>query len=293
MPKRKAPTRRKRTRGDHKAAPRTAGASSISPVPPADPSARPVLHSTLKKGETPAEGMAAMAVGGVELCAFMTWQLGQGVLGPGLDITECTVALHKSIEQVTGDDTSGSRGDLSAVEAQLVAQAAVLNALFIEMLRVARQNQHYPEAVDRYMKFGLRAQSQCRATLETLAAIKNPPTVFARQANIVNGPQQVNNNANVVPGEGSRARVEVQQRPTKLLEAHGERVDGEATTAASTGDSAMAAVGTVNGTAHDGRQGQELAQSVSRRPKAPVARVDTATRRPARQAARGARAGHR
>jgi hypothetical protein len=35
----------------------------------------------------------------------------------------------------------------------------------------------------------LKAQSQCRATLETLAAIKNPqPVAFVRQANIAHGP---------------------------------------------------------------------------------------------------------
>lgn len=39
----------------------------------------------------------------------------------------------------------------------------------------------------------LKAQSQCRATLETLAAIKVGPAIFARQANIAHGPQQVNN----------------------------------------------------------------------------------------------------
>jgi len=44
------------------------------------------------------------------------------------------------------------------------------------------------------MRLALRAQSQCRATLETLAVIKNPTTVaYVRQANIANGPQQVNN----------------------------------------------------------------------------------------------------
>jgi hypothetical protein len=34
------------------------------------------------------------------------------------------------------------------------------------------------------MRLALRAQGQCRATLETLAVMKSPPTVFARQANI-------------------------------------------------------------------------------------------------------------
>ena len=42
------------------------------------------------------------------------------------------------------------------------------------------------------MRLSLKAQGQCRATLETLAVIKNPP-VFAHQANIAHGPQQVNN----------------------------------------------------------------------------------------------------
>jgi len=39
----------------------------------------------------------------------------------------------------------------------------------------------------------LKAQGQCRTTLETLAAIKNPPVLFAKRANIAHGPQHVNN----------------------------------------------------------------------------------------------------
>jgi hypothetical protein len=38
-----------------------------------------------------------------------------------------------------------------------------------------------------------KAQNQCRMTLETLSTIKNPPVVYAKQANIAHGPQQVNN----------------------------------------------------------------------------------------------------
>jgi hypothetical protein len=43
------------------------------------------------------------------------------------------------------------------------------------------------------MRLALKAQGQCRATLETLAVLKNPPTVFAKQANIAAGAQQVTN----------------------------------------------------------------------------------------------------
>jgi hypothetical protein len=43
------------------------------------------------------------------------------------------------------------------------------------------------------MRLALKGQAQCRSTLETLVALKNPPVVIAGQANISTGPQQVNN----------------------------------------------------------------------------------------------------
>jgi hypothetical protein len=51
------------------------------------------------------------------------------------------------------------------------------------------------------MRMALKAQAQCRATLETLATIKNPSVVFARQANIAQGPQQANNKGMMSTGE--------------------------------------------------------------------------------------------
>jgi hypothetical protein len=43
------------------------------------------------------------------------------------------------------------------------------------------------------MRLALKAQAQCRATAETLAEIKNPRPIFARNFNAVAGNQQVNN----------------------------------------------------------------------------------------------------
>ena len=86
-------------------------------------------------------------------------------------------------------------GDLAGAERMLAAQAPrTLDAIFNEMARRAALNmgQHI-EAMDVYMRLALKAQSQARATLETLATIKNPPVVIARQANVTTGPQQVNN----------------------------------------------------------------------------------------------------
>ena len=83
----------------------------------------------------------------------------------------------------------------------------------------------------------LKAQSQCRATLETLAAIKNPaPVAFVRQANIAHGPQQVNNGPQPAADGVSRAR-ESEIPPNKLLEhQHGERLDLGTVQASGRGD---------------------------------------------------------
>lgn len=81
---------------------------------------------------------------------------------------------------------------MSHPEAMLINQAAALQALFVRLAERAVEQSHMPN-LEGFMRLALRAQSQCRATLETLAAIKNPPIVYARQANVTTGPQQVNN----------------------------------------------------------------------------------------------------
>jgi hypothetical protein len=71
-----------------------------------------------------------------------------------------------------------------------------LDAIFNEMARRAALNmgQHLGPT-ETYMRLALKAQSQSRATLETLAEIKNPRPVYInpQQVNHTNGPQQVNN----------------------------------------------------------------------------------------------------
>ena len=104
------------------------------------------------------------------------------------DLTPTVAALEASVAAV-------QRGELGDAEALLMAQAATLNAIFARCATAASRNLEgrYLDATDRYLRLAFRAQSQCRATIETLAVLKNPTTVFARQANIAHGPQQVNN----------------------------------------------------------------------------------------------------
>jgi hypothetical protein len=77
----------------------------------------------------------------------------------------------------------------------LFAQAQTLQSIFMNLARRAT-SQQYMNHWEAFLRMALKAQSQCRATLEALATIKNPPVVFAQQANInQGGQQQVNNGA--------------------------------------------------------------------------------------------------
>lgn len=158
------------------------------PKPPA--SVKAGDKDTLKVRKDPAQRdeaqIAGVALGGVAANALTARTFAAGTFG-NLDMTECVSVLRKRAD-------STHAGDLTHAEATLAAQAATLDAIFNELARRAALNmgQHL-DATERYMRLALKAQGQCRATLETLATIKNPPVVFAKQANIAHGPQQVNN----------------------------------------------------------------------------------------------------
>jgi hypothetical protein len=115
-------------------------------------------------------------------------------------------------------------GDFSSLERMLTGQAVALNAIFGELARCSAMNKgEHMGAMETYLKLALKAQSQSRATVEALAAIKNPPIVFAKQANINNGgSQQVNNGAATTASRTEEKNIHSHE----LLEAsHGERLD--------------------------------------------------------------------
>ena len=134
-------------------------------------------------------------------------------------------------------------GDLSSLEETLTAQAMTLDKIFIEMSRRAAVNMgQYCDTAAVYMKLALKSQSQCRTTIQALADIKNPqPVNIVKQANIANGPQQINN---CVTATDSGAEKN-QNQPNELLEVqHGsETLDSRATSETIRKDSAMATLG--------------------------------------------------
>lgn len=140
-------------------------------------------------------------------------------------------------------------GDMKRAEAMLFGQAHALQSIFMNLARRAT-SQEYLKQWEAYLRMALKAQNQCRMTLEALATIKNPPVVIARQANINNGGQQQVNNGGTRDLEQVRTHAEKSlAAPTELLEEqHGEWLDTRAAGSAGGADPLMAPVGEVNRT---------------------------------------------
>ena len=125
-------------------------------------------------------------------------------------------------DEISRAMTAVNDGNMKRVENMLFGQAIALQTMFTNLALRADSQEGRLDNIESLMRMALRAQSQCRMTLETLANIKNPPVVYARQANISQGHQQVNNG---VP-EQTRAREEKTISTNELLEAHdGKRLD--------------------------------------------------------------------
>ncbi len=145
---------------------------------------------------------------GVSEDRLMTDLLAQGKIASACTVVQFAAPVHGEVsltdlmQSLRQQGEAVNRGDLRAAESMLNAQAVALNAIFGELARRAAAHMGGNiRAAETYLRLALKAQSQSRATVETLAAIKNPPVVFARQANIAHGPQQVNNGAPAHPGQ--------------------------------------------------------------------------------------------
>lgn len=145
--------------------------------------------------------------------------------------------IESLMNELVGSIEKVNDGDMKRCEGMLMGQAYALQAIFMNLSRraiVQDQVKHN----EMLLRLALKAQGQCRATLETLSNIKNPPVVFAKQANINNGNQQINNG---VPAPQAEKTVNEQN---ELLEAQhgGMTLDTGATGATIEKNKAMAAL---------------------------------------------------
>lgn len=197
-----------------------------------------VLAVELPDGESRERALARIVMSPHVQAAFTI----ESFESPDYELTSLAEELSTQVDAV-------HTGDMKRAEAMLITQAHTLNELFNHLSRRAAQNiGKYLNATETFMRLALKAQSQCRATLETLSTVKNPPVIYARQANVTTGPQQVNNG---IPAPRTREN-EIKQ--SKLLEEKdGQRLDTGAAGTTSGLDSDMVPMEAIDG-AEDGRR---------------------------------------
>lgn len=134
-------------------------------------------------------------------------------------------------------------GDMGRIEKMLATQSVLLDAIFGNLMCRAEKCETL-KPMELYMRLGLKAQAQARATAESLAMVKNPQP-YIRQANIAAGHQQVNNTY-APPIDAARAGG-TQLEPTQLLEEiDGERLDTRAAEKTVGNDPEMETVGAID-----------------------------------------------
>ena len=171
-----------------------------------------ILRVTVTAGRTEAQAVAAAAAS-PSLNAAIVMDAYQGNIAGEVNL----MALIESLQEST-DKTKA--GDLSNLEAMLIGQATALQTMFTSLAKRA-SHQEYLTQYGVYMTLALKAQAQSRATISALVDLKYPKqsATFVKQANIANGPQQVNNGA--FPDKYAQAHAhtgDFETAPNKLLE---------------------------------------------------------------------------
>lgn len=152
--------------------------------------------------------------------------------GDNLEVRDLVVEMKKAGEEVAA-------GDMTRVEKTLALQLLTLDAMFNNLAQRA-QRQNMFKGIDVLLRLALKAQSQARATAETLATMKNPMP-YIRQANIAGGHQQINNG---VPAPRPPHAENSEKMPNKLLENdHGKWLDTRASCASGCADQVVAPMG--------------------------------------------------
>lgn len=151
---------------------------------------QPNTALTIEKGtdETGAQAMARKLLeptlkNAAAASGFASKMLGNESELPGIG----DYADH--IHLVTG---KAAEGDLEMVSKILAAQAITLDGMFAELARRAALNMgEYINAAERYGRLALKAQGNCRATLDTLAKLHQPREQTVRHVHVNEGGQAV------------------------------------------------------------------------------------------------------
>jgi hypothetical protein len=165
------------------------------------------LSVKLREGESKERKIAEIGLSAMSGNATTAMTYAKSLIGE--------LSLPESIDVFQEKAARVQRGDLSEVESMLTAQAAVLDVVFNVLAKRAASNMGQSMVTcETYLRMALKAQSQCRQTLETLTEVKYPKAAtFVRQQNIA-AQQQVNNG---VPASSSPAHAKNANLTNELI----------------------------------------------------------------------------
>lgn len=160
-----------------------------------------MLTVAIEKGENEQRKLAEAQFSPDVLNTLTTQTFTKTLFGE-IDFTQAVAVMKEKTEKIIA-------GDLNELESTLTAQVVSLNAIFNTLARKAAHSEFLSQ-MEASMRLALKAQAQCARTAEVLVAIKNPPVIIAKQANIAAGHQQINNHS-------SRARAGKTKNPENEL----------------------------------------------------------------------------
>jgi len=155
--------------------------------PESDMKPNNALNVEQTKDETGAQAMARKLLSP----AFKNAAASAGFLGKMLGGVEMPGVTDYADDLIVKADKAAS-GDLAMASRMLATQAVTLDAMFAELARRCAMNMgHYINAAERYGRLALKAQSNCRATLEALAKLHQPREQTVRHVHVNEGGQAV------------------------------------------------------------------------------------------------------
>ncbi|MDY7525864.1 hypothetical protein [Sphingomonas sp. 10B4] len=98
--------------------------------------------------------------------------------------------IMETMNALTEEADKAARGELTLSSQILTSQALALDAVFTDLARRAGGNVG-PDAMERYMRLALKAQSNCRTTLEALSKLHQPREQTVRHVHVNEGGQAV------------------------------------------------------------------------------------------------------
>lgn len=168
------------------------------------------LAASQQSADGAVQGVAKLMISPEMACFRVITQRERSEVMANLDVEVLLGLLREQTHEV-------QHGDMKLAEAMLINQAVALQSLFVKWTEKGMETGLLRQQETAF-RLALKAQSQCRATLETLFNIKHPPIVYAKQANVTTGPQQINNGVPPPMGGDHAGAPQKKSRKNKLKE---------------------------------------------------------------------------